>query len=90
MIALVIVAFRIERSDESPETEPVDDVHQLQGILAELKLKFALFVDNQLASRKKNAGALVLVGIVQVKLARRHIVRHALRLDVGFGESDQA
>ena len=54
--------------------ETVDDVHQLQGILAELKLKFALFVDNQLASRKKNAGARVRVGVVQVKRARSHII----------------
>jgi hypothetical protein len=45
-------------------TVPIDDACQLTGILAELELKLTLFVDDQLGSRVKNTGALVLVRIV--------------------------
>ncbi len=65
-------------------------VHQLPGILAELKLQLTLLVDSQLGSRVKNTGVLVLVGIVQIEFARRKVVRHALSVAVGLSEPDPA
>ncbi len=53
-----------------PALFPVDNVHQLPGILAQLKLQLTLLVDNQLASEIENACALVRVGIVQVEYTR--------------------
>ena len=68
---------------------PVDDVHQLPGILAKFKLELAIFPDSQLTRGIENACALVLVGVVQIKLAGGQAVRLALRVVIGFTESDQ-
>src|ERR1700730_17711965 len=71
-------------------TVPIDDVHQLPGISAEFELKLPLFVDDQLGSRVKNTGALVLVRIVQVKFAGSQIEGSAWAGVIGFGESDRS
>ena len=71
-------------------TVPIDDVDQLPGILAEFKLKLALFVDDELGSRVQYAAALVLIRVVQIKFASGQIEGFALGVVVGFTESDPA
>jgi hypothetical protein len=69
---------------------PVDDANQIPVVLIELKLKLTLFVDDQLGSRVKNAGALVFVGIVQVEFAGRQVEGPGCRVVTSFDESDRA
>ena len=69
---------------------PVDDANQIPVVLIELKLELALFVDDQLGSRVKNARALVFVGIVQVEFAGRQVVGGGSGVVTSFGESDRA
>jgi len=73
-----------------PSSVPIDDVDQLPGILAELKLKLALFVDDQLGSRVKHSAALLLILIVQIKFPSGQIEGFALSVVIGFTESDPA
>ena len=58
--------------------------------MAELKLKLALFVDDELGSGVENAGALVLIRVVQIKFTSGQIEGLALGIVVGFSESDRA
>jgi hypothetical protein len=69
---------------------PVDDINQLPGILAELPLKLALFVDNQLGSGEKHAGALVLVGVIYVEFARGQVIGRARTGFHGLTDPDRA
>ena len=52
---------------------PVDDIDQFPGILIELELNLALFVHGQLTQGIKNAGALALVLIVEIKFASSEV-----------------
>ena len=69
---------------------PINDIGKLPGVSAELELKLALFVDDQLGSRVENSAALALIGVVQIKFAGGQVVGLALTVVVGFAESDQA
>ena len=69
---------------------PVDDANQIPVVLIELKLELALFVDDQLGSRVKNARALVFVGIVQVEFAGRQVEGFCCGVVTSFDESDRA
>src|SRR5262249_18964265 len=69
---------------------PVDEVRQSPGILVEIPLQLALFVENQLRRRIKHPRALALILVVQIQNARSEI--EGLRLAVGpcLGKPDLA
>jgi hypothetical protein len=55
---------------ESADLIPVDNVDEFPRILVELELKLPFFVNDQLGRWVENATALILVGIVNLDLAR--------------------
>src|SRR4029077_12531276 len=69
---------------------PVDDIDQFPGILIELELNLALFVQGQLASGIENAGALALVGVVDVEFTGGEVKGLRLCVGVDFSEAKQA
>src|SRR4029077_617223 len=69
---------------------PVDDIDQFPGILIELELNLALFVQGQLASGIENAGALALVGVVDVEFTGGEVKGLRLCVGVDFAEAKQA
>src|SRR5664279_2429340 len=69
---------------------PVDEVAQAPGILVQLNLQFAVFVDGELAGGIQNASALALVLVIQLKFAGGQVETLRLRVRIGFTEGDLA
>jgi len=69
---------------------PLDDVRQPPGILVKLELQLALFIDDELRGREKNAATLALVTIIQVDLSSRQIETLCLGTPIGFAEGNLA
>src|ERR1700741_5077832 len=53
---------------------PIDDICQLPRVLVELKLQLPFLVDDQLGGGKQDAGAFVLIGIVDFDFAGGEVV----------------
>jgi hypothetical protein len=75
---------------DAGRTLPVNDVDEFPGILIELELELALLVDGELASGIQDAGALALVGIVDVELAGGEVEGLRLRVGIDFAEAELA
>src|SRR5208282_684785 len=66
---------------------PIEHVYQSPGILIEFDLKLAILVNGELARRIQYAGALFLIGVVQIKLPTRKIECRRLSVRPYFSES---
>jgi len=79
-----------ENSVDAGSAFPIDDVNEFPGILIELELNLALFVHGQLASGIEDAGALALVGVVDVEFTGGEVKGLRLCVGVDFAEAKQA
>src|ERR1700739_2805938 len=72
----------------SRSTLPIDKVRQPPGVLIQVQLQLAFFVDDQLRSGKQLAGALALVLIVELQHASSQIKGLSLAIGPCLTESD--